>query len=141
MASDDDDIFDTATSVYLDMDDLDGRLLLIWALGAKEMQGTNGPYTAIEARYVVLDGEPIEVKAPAIPHLVTDGMFSAGQFVTKLKHRVHGRPLLGRVDSRPSQQNKKVLAYGLREPTAEDMVLARTWVKDNPEPDKFDPFA
>jgi hypothetical protein len=133
------DVFDTATSVYLDMDDLDGRLLLIWALGIKkDLPGTNGTYDAIEARYVVLDGDPIDVKAPSIPHLVTDGQFSAGQFVAKLKHRVQGRPLLGRADSRPSQQNKKVLAYGLKEPTQEDMELARKYIADNPAPDVFD---
>ena len=131
------DIFDVASSTYLTLEDLDGRLLLIWAQGSKMMSGSDGEYLAIEARYVILDGEPLVDKAPSIP-FETDGLFWAGNHVDKLKHRVGGRPILGRVDSRPSTKNKKVLAYGLREPSEADLALARKWIENNPVPDPFD---
>jgi len=147
MATEDNDPFDSATSEYLTMDDLAtggpghktdapvGRLLIIWAQGMRtDLPGTNGTYDAVEARYVVLDGDTTE-KIDTIPCVVTDGLFSAGQFVSKLKHRVGGKPLLGRVDSRPSTRNKKVLAYGFADPTETDKKLAREYLAN------LDPFA
>jgi len=130
------DEFDDAKSAYITMDDLDGRLALIWPTGIREnMPGANGkPYDAVEAQYVILDGDTAEL-IPAIPCKVDDGLFSAGAVVNKLKPRVKAknpRPLLGRFDSRPSQQNKKVLAYGIAEPTDEDKAVARQYLAANP---------
>jgi hypothetical protein len=131
------DEFDDAKSEYLGMEDLDGRLLLIWALDIrKDMPGTNGTYDAIEARYAILDGD-VNDRITAVPLTVDDGLFSAGQFVGKLKHRLGGRPLLGRVNSQPSRANKKVSAYGFGDPTEADKAVARAYLASVPKVDEF----
>jgi hypothetical protein len=127
------DEFDNATSEYITTDELDGRLVLIWSTGIRTgLQGASGLYDATEAKYVILDGETTE-KIDVVPKLVDDGLFSAGAIHSKLKNRVNGRPVLGRVDSRPSQRNKNVKAYGLADPTDADKAIARAWLKAHPQ--------
>jgi hypothetical protein len=134
----DEELFDDAKSEFLGMEDVDGRLLLIWATGVRRdlIGKSGGKYDAVEARYVILDGKTTE-RIDQVPMTVDDGLFSAGTVVAKLKNRVGKKPILGRVDSRPSSFNKNVPAYGLADPTEEDRVVARKYLTDNP----VDPFA
>lgn len=132
----DDELVDEASSVFPGMEDLDGRLVGIFALKKGTAEGDSGEYPFIETVTVVLDdgkdGDKVtELVGPA-PQII-DFRHSTGYLVKTLDRRVNGidqhdrplweRPYVGRIDSQPSKRNKKVLAYAIREPEEGDRAL------------------
>lgn len=117
------DGFETATTDYVTPMDLLDRLLLVIPLRQKSMKNNRGEeYTAVFCDIVVLSGKPSD-KIPDVPTILEDVMLSAGRCVAQLTPRLpsarngfKGRMLLGRLNGRPSQHNKQVLAFGFGEP-------------------------
>jgi len=104
------------------------RLVLMWPLEIKHLQGDNGPFDAIECRLVVLDG-PTNENIPTIPYEILPFRFNSESIVNDLKHLIGSRkPKLARVHSQPSKRNKLVPARFLTAPTEEDRTLARKYM-------------
>ena len=126
-ANPDDDEFATPVRNFLSIEDLDGRLVIAFPHSIDTLTSPkNGKdYQRIIADVVVVDGKTTD-KLPKLPHLATDMHLSATGVVASLRAMVgKGRPVLGRVDSRPSSFNKNVPAYGLADPTDADKAAAR----------------
>lgn len=144
---DEDDFFDAATSSFPSVEHLApsvppkfgvGRLVAIWALENGVGKGNNGPYPWTNTITVALDdgpeGDQANDMVPAAPYRV-EMRHSTTNIQGKLRGRVDGkdqkgrplrfRPTIGRVNTQASQNNKNVPAYGLAEPTDEDMDIAR----------------
>lgn len=139
------DLFDAATTTYVEIGDVDGRLICVFGHRIAQANGKNGdPYDYVEADVLVLDG-PVTEKIDQVPTLIEGMRLSAAKVVDQLRTAVRkGRPVLGRVNSKPSQFNKHVPAYGLAEPTDADKALARPVVADHiakSKPKNDDPFA
>jgi len=137
----DDGDFDSATTDYLTINDLDGRLLLVWAMEKSTESGTTGPYTMIVSDVVVLDGEITDTMRAlgyqSVPFLSARMHLSNKQIAEKLSARVgNGKPLLTRVTSKPSKINRSVLAFWFSEPTEEDKGIARAYLV---RPDRYRP--
>jgi hypothetical protein len=115
-----------------------GRLVAIWAKEVGTAKGNNGdPYTYVETITVALDDGPNgdqvhELVGPA-PYRV-DMRHSTGYLTAKLKARVTAkhpvsgvpqrfRPLIGRVDTQPSKNNKNLAAYGWKPMTEDDKAI------------------
>lgn len=121
------DEFDTPQTEFVEIADLDGRLVLVLPHRLEQATSrTNGDkYDRIVADVIVLDG-PTTEKITEVPGTVKDMFLSSTGVVSRTRRNVgSGRPVLGRVDSRPSTANKRVLAYGLADPSDADKVLAR----------------
>ncbi|MET0417852.1 MAG: hypothetical protein ABW022_17730 [Actinoplanes sp.] len=144
--ADDDEYYDDATAAFPSVEDLapsnapdfgEGRLVAIYAKSNGERKGNNGDmYGYTETITVALDDGPdgdqvTEMVGPA-PYRV-DMRHSTGFIHAKLKSRVEGKhpksgrplkylPLIGRINTQPSTQNKKVPAYGLAPKTDDDLV-------------------
>lgn len=107
---------------YVEIHDLDGRLLVIFPkriVTAKSRQ--NGEqYEKVIADVLVIDG-PTTDKMPQIPATLLDQHISAGSVKMAIQGMIgKGKPVLGRVNSQPSQYNRQVKAYGLSDPTDQD---------------------
>jgi len=142
VAGGDEDEWDDAKSAFPGMEDLDNRLVAIYARKAGERKNPEGKlYPFIETVTVVLDngldGNAFTETVPAVegePIRLDDFQHSTTGLVARLRHRVEGksaagtalriRPMLGRINSQPSQRNKKVLAYSIAEPTDRDKEIA-----------------
>lgn len=126
-ADPDEDEFATPDRNFLAVDDLDGRLVIIFPHSIAEVASTkpNGkPYDRVTADVVVVDGTVTD-KLDQVPFLAENMYLSAGSLVGAVrKHVGKGKPVLGRVDSRPSSYNKQVKAYGLADPTDADKKAA-----------------
>jgi len=126
--ADEDEDFASPDKNFLGVDDLDGRLVIIFPHAIAEVASTKPggkPYDRVTADVVVVDGAPTD-KLTSLPHLATDMYLSASALVGAVrKHVGKGKPVLGRVDSRPSSYNKQVKAYGLADPTDADKAAAR----------------
>lgn len=139
---DEEDFYDDATASFPAVEHLapslppnfgPGRLVAIWALKNGTGKGTNGLYAYTETITLALDngpnGDQVNEMVPAAPFRV-DMRHSTGFIQGKLKGRVDGkntagvrlkyRPLIGRVNTQASSNNKNVPAYGLSEPTDAD---------------------
>lgn len=132
------EFYDDATSGFPAIEDLDGRLVAIWALDKGEAVSTtnNKKYPFIETVTFVLDdgvdGDKISELVPEAPRELEFRHSTTG-LVARLRGRV-GRvdadnkpvfkPMLGRINSQPSRANKKVLAYSIAEPTDYDRAVA-----------------
>lgn len=131
----------------------DGRLVAIWALEngtRKNDKGKEYPYVSTVT--LVLDEGPngqawltgsegwdpeASSVIPASPFRLDDFQHSTGGLVARLTKRVNGknakgvplkyRPMIGRMNTRASAQNKNVAAFSISEPTAQDMVTARKY--------------
>ena len=123
-----DEDFDNPDRDFLEIDDLDGRLVIVFPLSSSLEKSTkpNGKdFTRVVADVVIVDG-PTTAKIPHLPFLAKDFYLSAGAVVGAVKSKVGtGRPVLGRVDSRPSSYNKQVKAYGLADAEDKDKDKAR----------------
>lgn len=111
---------------YLEIADLDGRLLIVFpeTIGELVSEKNGKPYDRIIGDVVIVDG-PLTDKIPALPHLAPAMHLSASGVVAVLRAHVgKGKPVLGRVDSRPSKFNKLIPAYGLADPEDKDKTAA-----------------
>lgn len=119
-----------------------GRLVAIWALEngtRKNDKGKEYPY--VNTLTLVLDNGPDGDQTDEVignaPVRLEDFQHSTGGLVARLNKRVTGvnakgvklkyRPMIGRMNTQPSSQNKNVAAFSISEPTAEDMAVARQY--------------
>lgn len=132
-----DDFYDGAQSAFPSIEDLDGRLVAIWADSTDMRKGDSGMYAFVETDTMVLDdGEAGGVFTELVPsveegedgvQLLEGFQHSTTGLVSRLKPRIGRKvtPLIGRVNSQPSKVNKRVLAYSIATPEENDMVTAR----------------
>lgn len=123
----DDDEFATPVREFLGIEDLDGRLVIVFpeSIGTLVSLKSGKEYDRIIADVVIVDG-PVTSKIPSLPHLAAGMHLSATGVVSATRAYVgKGKPVLGRVDSRPSSFNKNVPAYGIADPTDQDKRTAR----------------
>jgi hypothetical protein len=152
-----DDFYDDATDTFPKAEHLapsippnfgDGRLLAIWVLSEGTRTGDNGPYPFVETITVTLDDGPNGLDAPGFPEeseeLVGSGFqrldkfqHSTGGLVARLSKRLTGRnrdgvplrfrPLIGRINTQPSKNNKHVPAYSLSTPVDSDREIISSY--------------
>lgn len=145
----DEDFYDDATSAFPSAEHLaptvppnfgEGRLVAIWAISNGEAKGNNGVYGYTETITLALDdgpdGDQANEMVPAAPFR-TDMRHSTGYIHGKLKGRVTGknakgiplrwRPLIGRVNTKASTNNKNVAAFGIAPKTDDDMVIVNRY--------------
>lgn len=143
--TDENEFYDEATSAFPSVEHLapsvppafgDGRLVAIWAKENGTAKGNNGPYAYTETLTLALDdgpdGDQFNEMVPAAPFRV-DMRHSTGFIQGKLRSRVDGktqtgtplawRPLIGRINTKASSNNKNVPAYGIAPPTDEDKAI------------------
>ena len=126
------DEFATPSSGFVDIHELKDRLCIFVPLraeaGTSKQDGKD--YTRIVADVIVLDGEPTDLM-PSIPHLVPEFFVSSKMMVGQLRRLVgKGKPMLGRVNGKPSTFNKQVLAYAIGDPEDADKATAyAAWAK------------
>jgi len=128
-----------------------GRLVAIWAQSNGTRRNDKGKeYPYVSTLTLVLDDGPdakawaagtngwaedaASIVGPA-PVRLEDFQHSTGGLVARLVKRVKGanaagvplkyRPMVGRINTQPSSNNKNVAAFSISEPTVEDMVIAR----------------
>lgn len=121
-ANADEDEFATPVREWLGIEDLDGRLVIVFPeKSTTKVSRTNGQeYEVVIGDVVIVDG-PVTDKIPALPHLAPAMHLSSSGVVAGLRANVgKGKPVLGRIDSRPSTYNKKVMAYGMADPEGAD---------------------
>lgn len=121
-ASTTDDPFATPSTEFVTIDDVDGRLIVAIPLRMEQKAGKSDgkPYDVIVADVIVVDG-PTTDKIPAVPFTIPEMHLSAGMVVGQLRQYVgKGRPVLGRVNSKPSRINKALKAYALSDPDQAD---------------------
>lgn len=148
---DDSEWMDGATASFPKTDDLaptdpgkfgPGRLVAIWAKEKGSRLNEEGkPYPFVETLTLVLDDGPdgdqaTELVGPA-PVRLEGFQHSTTGLVARLEKRVKGvnakniplrfRPMIGRMNTQASKKNKKVAAFSISEPTAEDMIIARKY--------------
>lgn len=119
-----------------------GRLVAIWAQETGTRKNDQGKeYPFVQTLTLVLDdgpdgGQSDEVVGSA-PVRLEDFQHSTSGLVARLQKRVTGvnakgvplryRPMIGRMNTQASKQNKNVAAFSISEPTAEDMIVARKY--------------
>lgn len=125
-ASTSEDPFATPSAEFVEVADLDGRLVICFPKRIEQATGKSDgkPYDKVIADVVIVDGATTD-KITETPFTVEEMHFSAKMIVGQLRTFVgKGRPVLGRVNSKPSSFNKSVRAYGLGEPTQADKAKA-----------------
>lgn len=150
-----DDFYDDATNEFPKVEHLapslppkfgPGRLLAIWVKGAGTRTNDKGKtYKYVDTITVTLDDGPEGLSAPGwaenAEELVPAGVqrldlqHSTGGLVARLEKRLNGkavdgtplkfRPLIGRLNTQASSQNKNVAAYSISQPTDEDRAVIR----------------
>lgn len=132
-----DEFYDDAQSAFPSIEDLDGRLVAIWADSSGTRKGDSGTYTFVETDTMVLDDGvdgtvgtdivPFTGGKDGEPILLEGFQHSTTGLVSRLKGRIGRKttPMLGRINSQPSKVNKRVLAYSIAEPTEYDKDVAR----------------
>lgn len=151
MTAEDEEWMDGATSAFPSIENLapsvppsfgPGRLVAIWALsnGTAISAQTQKPYGYTETITLVLDNGPdgnqTDELIGAAPQRLEMRHSTTGLH-TRLRGRVEGRnakgiplkyrPMVGRVNTQASRNNKNVAAYSISEPTAKDMEIARQY--------------
>jgi len=130
--ADESDEFATPGTGFVDIHELKDRLCIFVPLraeiGTSKQDGKD--YTRIVTDVIVLDGEPTDLM-PSIPHLVPEFFVSSKLMVGQLRRLVgKGKPMLGRINGKPSSFNKQVLAYGIGDPEESDKAAAMpAWAK------------
>lgn len=117
-----DDDFDDPKTEYASVEHLDGRVVMFYVKRIdSNIMGNNGkPYDRVVCDVVVLNGDVTEL-VPEVPGIIENMFVSNVSIVPRIRGGLKtDRPLLGYVDSQPSKQNKKVLAYGFQKLNADD---------------------
>jgi hypothetical protein len=119
-----------------------GRLVAIWAQENGTRTNDKGKtYPYVQTLTLVLDNGPdgtqVDDTVGNAPVRLEDFQHSTGGLVARLSKRVTGkspkgvplkyRPMIGRMNTQASSQNKNVPAFSISEPTPEDMVKAREY--------------
>lgn len=135
------DPFDDASSSFTNIEDIDGRHVVIRPTATGTAKGKTGePYDFVTADVIVLDGAVTE-KIDQVPGVIADMRFSAGSVVSSLKPKLRtGKPVYGLIHSQPSTFNPRVLAYVLKEPTDSAELRALAVAQTNQYLAKQDPF-
>jgi hypothetical protein len=117
-----------------------GRLVAIWAQENGTRTNDKGKvYPYVQTLTLVLDNGPDGSQTDEVvgnaPVRLEDFQHSTGGLVARLSKRVTGhnakgvplkyRPMIGRMNTQPSSQNKNVAAFSISEPTQADMDVAR----------------
>ena len=93
--------FDRAQSALLKLEDLIGRLVLVYPSRETTGQSKMNPgktYDIVIGDTVVCDGEPIRGKIDEVPAVIPDLYWSGGYVTKQLKGNLGtGRPVIGRV--------------------------------------------
>ena len=138
------DPFATPSKEFVSIDHLDGRLVVVFPEEIRSRTGSNGKdYDYVIADVLVFDGPTTDL-IPSLPHKVEQMHLSATAVVGALRAHVKThRPVIGRIDSRPSTKNRNVKAYGMAEPTQADKDTARaaTFAEMEARAAQADPFA
>jgi len=127
-ANDLEDEFETAKTEYVRLEDLDGRLCVFDALRMGEKTGTDGPYPFITANVIVVDGPEAEIAGVKVPGVVEGLHVIASGVIPQLEPYVgKHKPFLARLDSVPSNRNRKIKVMGVKkhEVTDADKAAAR----------------
>lgn len=128
-----------------------GRLLAIWATGEGTRMNKEGKiYPYVETITVTLDDGPSGLDGPGweamAAEIIPEGVqrldkfqHSTGGLVARLQRRLTGRnqdgvplryrPMIGRLDTQPSKQNKNVAAYSIKPPTDDDRAVIEQHVE------------
>jgi hypothetical protein len=117
-----DDPFATPTTEFVEIADLDGRLIVVLPDRIEQANGKSDgkPYDKVIGDVIVVDG-PTTDKITELPFVVEDMHLSSKMVVGQLRPKVgKGVPVLARVNSKPSSFNRQVKAYGLGDPTDAD---------------------
>ncbi len=141
-----DEFFDSATSEFAAKEDLEGRLVAIWnsgKTGQRRSEATGKPYEYVETTTLVLDdglhgeaavpgwrkdGQPALVPAVAEqgPQRLDGFQWSAtGIYTRTVKRPVGGKPMIGRINSKPNKTKGMSPPWSIAEMTEEDKVTAR----------------
>jgi hypothetical protein len=149
-STDEEEFYDDAAAAFPSVEQLapsvppnygDGRLVAIWARETGVGKGNSGkPYGYVETVTLVLDdgpsGDQISELIGAAP-VRLDLRHSTSGLESRLKGRVTGvnvkgvklrnRPMIGRINTQPSKQNKNVPAYSIAPPTEDDRKLLESF--------------
>jgi hypothetical protein len=121
-----------------------GRLVAIWAQENGTRKNDSGKeYPYVQTLTLVLDNGPdgnqTDDTVGKAPVRLEDFQHSTGGLVARLSKRVTGkspkgvplkyRPMIGRMNTQASSQNKNVAAFSISEPTAADMEVARGYAE------------
>lgn len=138
-----DEFFDSATSEFAAKEDLKDRLVAIWntgKTGQRKSEATGKPYEYVETVTLVLDDGPNgwQAKRPeGDPNLVAsvaehgparlDGFqwSATGVYTRTVKRPVGGKPMIGRINSKPNKTKGMSPPWSIAEMTEEDKVTAR----------------
>ena len=141
-AGDDEEFYDDATSAFPSVEHLApsvppnfgaGRLVAIWAVENGTAKGKNGMYPFTQTITLALDdgpnGDQANEMVPTAPYRL-EMRHSTGYIQGKLRGRVDGkttkgvplrfRPMIGRVNTQASSNNKNVPAYAIAPATDEE---------------------
>lgn len=136
----DDDFFDDAKAEFPDKEDLNNRLVAIFAIGPcgeRQSKSTGKPYPYAGTVTVVLDDGPdgqsfTELVGPVggvQPIALPDFQWSASGVYKRVKPRVGTelelRPMIGRINSKPNKTKGFTDSWSIAEPTDEDKALVR----------------
>lgn len=111
--------FDDPGSDFVTIHDIDGRTVCVFPKeirreAAKDPKPGKETFEKVVADVIVLDG-PVTDAIQQVPGLIPDMHLSAGAVVAAIRGNVRTkRPIMGRIDSRPSRNNRQVKAYGLQ---------------------------
>lgn len=148
--SQNDDLFDDATSEFASKFDLKDRLVLVWVTGVKgERKGENGTmYPWVETVTLVLDDGPdgyqatrpgdggimgpnlVASVAEAGPVRLDAFQWSATGLTSRLTPRIsakNSRPLLGRINMRANTKKGLAAPWSIADPTDADKATARKY--------------
>lgn len=138
-----DEFFDSATSEFAAKEDLKDRLVAIWntgKAGTRKSDATGKPYDYVETVTLVLDDGPNgwQAKRPEgdpnlVPSVADEGpqrldgfQWSAtGIYTRTVKRPVGGKPMIGRINSKPNKTKGMSPPWSIAEMTEEDKVTAR----------------
>lgn len=141
-----DEFFDSATSEFAAKEDLKDRLVAIWntgKTGTRKSEATGKPYEYVETVTLVLDDGPgdrystttkrddgDELLVPSVllngPQRLDGFQWSAtGVYTRTVKRPVGGKPMIGRINSKPNKTKGMSPPWSIAEMTEEDKVTAR----------------
>jgi hypothetical protein len=134
------DDFDDPQTEFVTPEDIDGRTVLVYPKTVIDnlpstIPGNTGTYSRVTADVVVVDGDVTE-KIPTVPFIARDMFLSGDAIVSRVRQNVGtDKPVLGRIDSRPSTANRKINVYGIvkvakDDPAREAAVKARDMYRD-----------
>jgi hypothetical protein len=130
---DDEDEFDDARSGFVKQDDLEDRLLLVYAheIGEREstLPGQSGKmYNYVVTTAHVLSGQ-VEGLIDEVPMVLEEFQFSGINVVGQLKPKIRSkRPLLGVLTRRPAQKRGMQDSWVFEPPTDQQKARARKYI-------------